>query len=138
MYEKSNAKGSVDAFDNSINFGFYGLLKYSVSLFFGLASAYWLSNIHPVLSPFSVFVFYFFEVHFLFLFPLLIDHSANPILTSVKLTYKMGLFKTIFIVMQIGVYMIAGVFDVKKPFYKWHIGCLAIIIWYENETRSRI
>lgn len=120
------------------NFSFYGILKYVMALTFGIASALLLNNISVFLVPLSVIVFYFIEVHFLFLFPLLLDRVPNPLITSIKCTYKIGLLRTVLNIIPIGFYMMAGLFKFNNPFRNWYIGCLAIVIWYKDEVRNRI
>ena len=68
----------------------------------------------------SILAFYIIEVHFLFLFPLLIDRVSNPMLTSCKMTYKIGFLKALITVFQIGLYMMFGLLQLKEPFKKWN------------------
>jgi hypothetical protein len=139
MHKKLNDQESnTDKFDDSINFEFYGLLKYAISLSAFIVSFLFLLKINIALLPLSIPIFYLFEIHFLFLFPLLLDRVKNPLWASIKQTYRAVFFKTLFVVMQIGFFMVSGLFDLKDPFRKWHIGCLAVIIWYQNEVRNRI
>ena len=126
---------SIDKF---ISFNRYGFLKYTVCLTAFIASFLLFFNINIFLIPFSILVFYFIEVHFLFLFPLLIDKTPYPIWKSIKTTYKIGLIKAIFIVIRIAMFMLFGILNSKQPLKNWHIGCLFILIWYQNEVRNRI
>ncbi len=125
-------------FDPSVNFGFYGLLKYGICIASFFISAFLLFRVNIFLSPLGIIVFYFFEVQFLFLFPLLIDKVENPIWTSIEQTYKIGIIKALVTVIPIAFFMLIGLFDFKAPFRNWHIGSLAIIIWYKNEVRNRV
>ena len=140
MYEKLAYLDSLKElkFDKNSNFTFYGCLKYGICLIFSIISLLLLLKKTIFLTPISIIVFYFLEVHFLFLFPLLIDKVRNPILTSIKQTYRIGILKTMQTVSQIGLFMILGLLNLKNPFKNWHIGCLAILIWYQNEVRNRI
>src|SRR5262249_34852225 len=61
------------------SFSYYGYLKYGICLAAFIASLLLLSQISIYLTPLAVLVFYGIEVHFLFLFPLIIDGAANPI-----------------------------------------------------------
>jgi hypothetical protein len=124
--------------NQNTNFTFHGIFKYSVCLLaFGLAFC-GLAKINLLLAPLSIIIFYWFEVHFLFLFPLLIDDVKSPIISSIRLTYKVGVMRAIFNVLPIGIFMFIGLFDYRKPLHNWHIGCLAVLIWYEYETRDRL
>ena len=140
MFNKLNEKGNIEkrAFNDLTNYWAYGILKYGLCLFAFLISIFLFFKIHILLTPLSILVFYLFEIHLLFLFPLLIDNVKNPIWTSVKQTYKIGLFTALITVIPIGFYMVIGLFNFNNPFRNWYIGCLAIIIWYENDIRNRL
>ena len=125
-------------FTDSVNYTAYGLLKYGISLLFFLLSVFFFVHINILLVPLAVVIFYFAEVHFLFLFPLLIDGVQHPLQQSVKATYSIGLFTSMYTVFRIGLFMITGLFNISTPFRNWHIGCMAIIIWYQHDVRSRI
>jgi len=126
------------AFNTTVNYNFYGCLKYGVCLTgFGLSICCCLHYNYWCI-PMSILLFYVLEVHFLFLFPLLIDNSQRPMLTGIQKTYQLGLFKCLFTVVPIAIFMLLGLLRKKDPFRNWHIGCLAILIWYKNEVRNRI
>lgn len=120
------------------NFTLYGIIKYFISFLVFAIAAWFFYTINPVLVFFAVPVFYLVEVHFLFLFPLLLDDVRHPFITSIKHTYKNGLFRVAVTVMKIGIFMMAGLFNRRAPFRNWHIGCLAVLIWYQYEVRDRI
>ena len=138
MFEKLNETNKSATFDETTNYLAYGILKYGLCLVAFFIAILLLSNISIFLIPFSIFVFYFFEVHLLFLFPLLLDKVQNPIWTSVKQTYKIGIFTAMITVIPIGFYMVWGLLNLKNPYKNWHIGCYSIIIWYKNEIRNRL
>jgi hypothetical protein len=140
MFDKLNENKNDKKlkFNHSINFFVFGLLKYGISFFAFLLSAILFSKINFFLIPLSIIIFYFAEIHFLFLFPILLDNVKKPIFTSIKQTYKTGVLTTLINVIPIGLYMIFGLLNIKAPFRNWYIGCLAIIIWYQNEIRNRI
>ena len=140
MFYKLNENkiGKEMQFNTSINFFAYGFLKYGISLFVFLLSVVLFFKVTVFLIPLSIIIFYLAEVHFLFLFPILIDNIENPIWTSIKQTYKTGLITTLITVIPIGFYMVFGLFNFKDPFRNWYVGCLSIIIWYQNEIRNRI
>jgi hypothetical protein len=68
----------------------------------------------------------------------LIENVENPLLQSIKMTYNIGLFQAVFIVIPIAFYMLIGFLNFKKPLRNWHIGCWAILIWHCDEARNRI
>jgi hypothetical protein len=121
-----------------IRFNYFGILKYGICIFAFFLSATLLMQLDKLLIPLAILFFYFAEVHFVFLFPLLLDGCNNPLLTSIRQTYKIGIFYAMLIVIPLSVYMLAGLFNVKDPFKNWHEGALAIIIWYQDEIRDRI
>lgn len=137
MFEQLN-ENSETRFNKSTPYSAYGFFKYSISLLAFLVSAFLLFSINIWLVPISIIVFYLVEIHFLFLFPLLIDNVKRPLLTSVRETYRMGVLTALFNVIPIGVYMMIGLFRFSDPFRNWHIGCLAILVWYNEEVRNRV
>lgn len=141
MFEKlqeDDELGAVAVFDPSINFRYYGYLKYGISLLAFLTSCFAFGKLHLLLMPLAVLVFYVFEVHFLFLFPLLLDRVENPILTSIKQTYLTGFIKALVWVFIIAMYMLSGLLNPRNPWRKWHIGCLSIVLWCRYEVRDRV
>ena len=128
----------LNLFDPNINYFAYGCLKYGLSFAAFFVAILVFYTINFCLLPLAIPAFYIVEVHFLFLFPLLIDKVENPIFTSIKTTYKIGLYRTLTTVMPIGFYMVFGLLNHKNPYKNWYIGCLSIIIWYKNEIRNII
>jgi hypothetical protein len=127
--------GRDPAFDDRINYTFYGVLKYTISLA-GSIAALILSYRHCLwFLPTAVLVFYFFEIHFLFLFPILIDRAKRPIFTGFRLIYKIGVLKALFTVIPIAGFMLFGLTNRKNPFKNWYMGCLAVVFWYEQERK---
>lgn len=127
----------LNPFDVTIPFHLYGIFKYSLSLGGWILSIIVLYKIHPLLILLSIIVFYAVEIHFLFLFPLLIDNNEKPFQTSLRMLYKIGFLKTLINIIPIGCYMMIGLLDFKQPLRNWYIGCLSILFWYE-EIRPRI
>jgi hypothetical protein len=139
MHEQMNTlRHSATDFNTAINYQGYGFLKYSICIALWFITVIALYSINVFLIPVSVLVFYFAEVHFLFLFPLLIDGVKNPVLESIKQTYRIGIFNAVATVFPIGCFMIVGLFNKKTPLRNWHTGSMAIIIWYQNEVRNRV
>ncbi|GAA3510508.1 hypothetical protein GCM10022393_25010 [Aquimarina addita] len=123
-------------FDDHVAYNWYGYMKYGVCLFAFSSSAVLLFLYNIWLLPLTVLLFYLVEVHFLFLFPLLIDKVKKPLVTSIKMVYSIGLFYTVYTVFRIGLFMMIGLLKYKNPFRNWYIGCLAIVIWYQKEVRG--
>ena len=130
--------GNIKSADLTFEFKFYGYLKYGISIILTVLSALLFDHLSPFLIPLSVLVFYLAEVHFAFIFPLIIDDCKHPIASSFRVTYQTGFFTVLLNVVPIAAYMLSGIFSRKEPFQKWHIGCMAIIIWYQNEIRNRL
>lgn len=125
-------------FDGSVLFGWYGGLKYGICLSAFVGSAVVLAGWSLWLSPLSILIFYWFEIHFLFLFPLLLDRVKDPVWTSMQQTYKIGICRALITVIPIALFMLIGLFHPRAPYRNWHVGCLAIIIWYNDEVRNRV
>jgi hypothetical protein len=140
MFENlpENEPETAAGFDAATNYGFYGCLKYGISLLAFAGAFFALGKVSVLLTPLAVLFFYFFEVHFLFLFPLLLDKAKNPLLTSIKETYRIGLPRALAWVFTIAVFMLSGLLNRQNPFRRWHIGCLSILLWYQHEVRSRV
>jgi len=119
-------------------YNWMGVLKYGLCLvgamvlFFGL-------GIYNLWSYGLTFIlFYIIEVHFLFLFPLLIDQVSNPFIQSLRATYRVGLINCLVNVIPIAMWMLVGLLNRKQPYHHWYMGCMAIIIWYEESVRDRL
>jgi|GEM_PF-965523 len=139
MHHRLNelGKDSPQPFNTNINYNFYGYLKYGICLSSACLTTWWLSGYGWPYIPLSILSFYFLEVQFLFLFPLLIDHASRPIYTGIYTTFKIGPVKCLLTVIPISIFMMTGLFWKKDRFRNWYIGCLAILIWYNNEVRNR-
>lgn len=125
-------------YDQNINYFGYGLLKYGLSISITILFLIYFYYINVFLLPLIKIVFYTIEVHFLFLFPILLDGKRNPIITSLRYTYRFGIIQLIANVIPIAIYMIFGLIHFKNPFRNWLIGCVAILIWYKDATRDWI
>jgi hypothetical protein len=140
MYERLNELGSGyrRPFDAEINYTGYGCLKYGICLAGFFWSGWWLSTYEILYIPFSVLVFYLLEVQFLFLFPLLIDQVKRPVWTGIQEVLKIGLIRCIMTVIPISIFMMMGLLKKRNRLRNWYIGCLAVLIWYNDEVRVRI
>ncbi|TVT42597.1 hypothetical protein FNT36_00420 [Hymenobacter setariae] len=104
-----------------------------------LATAAALAKLHLLwLLPLAGLAFYVVEVHFLFLFPLLLDRVAHPLRTSIWATYQVGFMRALTWTLAIAAFMLAGLLNRRQPWRNWHIGCLALIHWYHHEVRPRV
>jgi hypothetical protein len=139
MYDRLNELDSrnIRPFKISTNYNFYGFLKYGICFMGSGLCCWWFLKHAPLLTPLSVLCFYLLEIQFLFLFPLLLDNSGKPILTGMCKVFEIGIGKCLFIVMPIAFFMVLGLFKKRNNLMDWHIGCLAILIWYNNEVRVR-
>lgn len=123
--------------ETSKDFNCYGYIKYGISLLISALVLLLLWNLTPIAFSLSVLTFYIIEVHFVFLFPIVIEGRKDPFLKGSKMVYQIGFFKCLFLTIRIASYMIYGLFNLKNPTSKWYIGCLAIVIWYLDEVRVR-
>lgn len=131
--------GRPGRFDETINFGWYGGLKYGCSLLALLVAAGAVAKLgRPLLLPLAGLAFYVVEIHFLFLFPLLLDRVAHPLRASIRATYRVGLLKALAWTLAIAAFMLAGLLNRRRPWRNWHIGCLALIHWYHHEVRAGV
>lgn len=119
-------------------FAVYGWGKYGLCLSAGALSAWLLSGVSPWLTPLALLAFYVVEVHFLFLFPLLIDGVKFPAWQSIRVTYRLGLLRLLCRVLPLAGFMLLGLFRVSDPFRQWHQGCLIVLIWYQRDVRDRL
>ena len=140
MWERMNELQGfkADEFNPEVNYAAFGWLKYVLSMGGFLLTLVLFYQVNIYLMPLSILVFYFIEIHFLFLFPLLIDNVKSPLSTCLELTYTMGLLTSLSVVIPIGFYMLVGLLNLKHPLKNWHTGCLAILIWYRNEARQKL
>ena len=125
-------------FDPGANYTLYGYLKYTVCLTGFFLAIVWSYEHNLLLAPLSVLLFYLLEIQFLFLFPLLIDRSKSPILTGIRKVFRIGILQCLSTVIPISFFMLTGILRKGDWTRNWHIGCLAILIWYNNDVRNRI
>ncbi|MFM2048730.1 MAG: hypothetical protein RI955_1278 [Bacteroidota bacterium] len=125
-------------FIKSKKYEWYGWLKYGLSLAAFIISFFIFAKLNFLFIPISFIIFYIVEIHFAFLFPLMIDGAKKPIQQSIYAVYKMGFISVLVTVIGIAAYMLVGLCNFKQPLKNWYIGCLAILIWYTNDVRNRI
>ena len=140
MYDRLNELDGSDVrpFDPKINYSLYGYLKYGICLTGLSLACYWSFKFSMLLIPLSILLFYLLEIHFLFLFPLLIDRARWPVLNGIREVFRIGVIPCLLTVIPISIFMMTGLFRRKNSFRNWYIGCLSILIWYKNEVRNRI
>lgn len=126
---------SMHPFDPKINYSLYGAIKYTICLT-GLSVALITQRVWSI--PLGIIIFYLLEVHFLFLFPLLIDGEPRPLLASLRATHKIGVGRCLAMVVPIAGFMVLGLLRKTDRLRNWYVGCLAIIIWYNHEIRARL
>lgn len=114
-----------------------GIFKYGVSIIISTLVALLLLRISMWLEPIVIILFYIVEVHFLFLFPIIIANDRNSFIKSIKLTYRIGYFSSLVKLIGIAGFMLIGFLNRKHPLKNWYIGCLAIIIWYKHAMEHR-
>ena len=137
MYDRLHElqPNNMHPFDPRINYNLYGGMKYAICL----AGLSMILLTHRVVAiPAGVVVFYLLEVHFLFLFPLLIDSESRPLLASLRATHKIGVGKCLAMVLPIAGFMLIGFLRKTDRLRNWYVGCLAIVIWYDHEVRARL
>ena len=107
----------------------YGMAGVSTLLFIGMVFriGYWW------LLPGAVLVFYAVEAQMVFLFPLAIDGYDDVFRQSRQWTVGAGgTMPVTRTTMQLAALMLFGGFLGKGFVRSWALGCLAVVIWYEE------
>ena len=115
-------------------FTYYGWLKYGLSWLGGVLAATAMCRYRIWLLPLAGLGFYVVEIQFLFLFPLLLEGHPRPLLASCRLTARVGYGRCLLGVLPVAAYMLAGLGCPRRARWRWHVGCLAILFWYVDET----
>lgn len=120
-------------------FQFLGFAKYSLACTALLAvwSGLFLGVPWWLLAPASVAAFYAVEVQFVFLFPLAIDGRKHPWRAARGMTERIGTLNAMSVVLPLAAVMLAGGFLGKGFIRCWCLGCLSVVIWYEEERSSQ-
>jgi hypothetical protein len=80
-----------------------------------------------------ILVFYAIEAQLVFLFPLAIDGCTNPLHASRDWTKRAGgTWHVMMIVIRFAVVMMFGGFLGKGFVRSWALGCLGVVLWYEE------
>ena len=119
------------------HFGWLGLFKYTLCSLLALLAfgACWRL---PLLAfPAAILVFYAVEARLVFVFPLALDGEAAPFLASHRLvtrTLPSGI--ALARVASIAAGMLVGGIVGRGFVRSWCIGCLAVVLWYEEARRD--
>lgn len=127
--------------DPRTSFFILGFVKYLLaSLAAGIAlGAVILIQLPVILGLIAAgLAFYAVEVQFVFLFPIAIDGSATPWKKAYLMTRKIGTISAMQVVIPLAVVMLAGGLCGQGFVRCWCLGCLSIILWYEDELSSGI
>lgn len=113
---------------------YLGIVKYGLSL---LASATMLGATWALFGPLAVLpaalAFYAVEAQLVFLFPVAIEGHAAPFREAFRLTRTAGGTLTVMAtVLRIAATMLLGGPWRGGIVRAWSLGCLAIVIWYEQ------
>jgi hypothetical protein len=114
-----------------------GIVKYGLAVVCALAYAasVWMIGM-PILLPGAVFVFYAIEAQMVFLFLLAIDGKPYLFSESRLMTQEAGGTLTVMMtVMRLAIVMIFGGFLGMGFVRAWALGCLSVVLWYEEVCR---
>jgi len=117
-----------------------GIFKYGLASVCALASGtfFVLLGWWPLL-PLGVLVFYLVEAQMVFLFPLALD--GLPVRTSrIWMQQAGGTLYVTWVVVQLAAVMLFGGFAGNGFVRSWALGCIAIVLWYEElrDAQNRI
>lgn len=110
------------------NFQLLGLVKYSACALAFLALARWS-------LPLAVLAFYAVEAQMVFLFPLCLDgrpYGENRTLVR-RAGGTLAVMRT---VMRLAFTMLTGGLRDRRFVRAWCLGCLAVVLWYEETRRA--
>lgn len=116
------------------NFQRLGLIKYGlatgIALLWAIASCAW----HFLwLVPLAAVAFYMVEVQMVFLFPLALDGSARPFSAARRWTRRAGgTVAAMRVVLLLAGTMLFGGLAGRGFLRCWCLGCLAVVLWYED------
>ena len=87
----------------------------------------------PWLWPLAIVAFYLVEVRMVFAFPLALDGSEAPLGDSNALLFaSMSWWRATSNVMLLAAEMLFGGFCGRGFVRSWCVGCLAVVLWYEQ------
>jgi hypothetical protein len=133
----SHVRG-IEVLPNNTPFQQLGIVKYglcSIAVLVYLASVLVLQ--WYVLIVGVVLVFYAVEAQMVFLFPLTIDGVPNPFRESHRWTSKAGgTLHVVATVIPLAVVMLFGGLLGQGFIRSWALGCMAVVLWYEDLRRD--
>jgi hypothetical protein len=118
----------------------FGILKYTLTtiaalIVLAIAIA---TQIYPFILL-CIPAFYAVEVQMVFLFPITLDRFPHPFRTSLQWTqYAGGTITAMRIVLVLAVVMLLGGLFGKGFIRCWCLGCLAVVLWYEQIRKTRM
>jgi hypothetical protein len=117
----------------------FGVFKYtltSIAALIVLAIAI-VTQIYPFIVL-CIPAFYAVEVQMVFLFPITLDRFPHPFRTSRQWTqYAGGTIAAMRIVLVLAAVMLFGGLFGKGLIRCWCLGCLAVVLWYEQLRQTR-
>lgn len=117
-------------------FGRLGGAKYGLATAAAAACGWLACTWSPWLLPLAVVAFYAVEVRMVFAFPLALDGSPRPLRDSHRLlAATMPAVTATQLVMQIAAAMLTGGLLGRGFVRSWCVGCLAVVLWYEQARR---
>jgi hypothetical protein len=116
-----------------------GFFKYGLATALALSFLLLIAALHawPLIFG-TVLAFYAVEVQMVFLFPLALDGHAHPLRESRRWTVRAGgTLHVMAIVMRLAVVMLLGGFAGQGFIRSWALGCMAVVLWYEELRNKR-
>jgi hypothetical protein len=115
-----------------------GIIKYGLAVLGALAYAALAWRLEVlILIPGFILVFYAIEAQMVFLFLLAIDGKSALFRESLRMTQQAGGTLSVMItVMRLTVAMIFGGFVGMGFVRSWALGCLSVVLWYEEVCRA--
>ena len=114
-----------------------GLLKYGAAAMAGIACGLLLGQVHWIAGAAgAVLAFYAVEAQGVFVFPALAAGAASPWRESRSLvTAAGGTAAVVARTLVLALVMLLGGFAGRGFLRSWCVGCLAVVLWYEELRR---
>lgn len=116
------------------DFQWLGIVKYGLCSLAALTYLLIVLSLHwYLLTVGVVFVFYLVESQMVFLFPLALDGCPDPFRESQRYAALAGgTLRVVMTVFPLAVVMLFGGFAGQGFVRSWALGCLAVVLWYED------
>jgi len=135
---RSAPMGCSDDCPTSASYLQLGLTKYALAISGAALVAVVCWRTQPCLLPLAVVAFYLIEVRMVFAFPVAIDSSASPFRDSHELLRStMPWLTATKNVMLLAAEMLFGGLIGRGFVRSWCVGCLAVVVWYEEARATR-